>query len=626
MQYIAAHPSKIHSLEWDQVRTHRFVTSSQDHSCKIFDVREAKKPEKIINSKYPVWRAKFVPFGNAIITATVPARGLVGRSNDSHSLLLWNLGGDGVSAGATPVHTFLGHTSVILDFDLRRPRLNNSGEEDDYWLITFSRDNSLRFFAIDAQMEKLCKPVEMDADSLPPPRPSPSVTPHSPQPVSISKEDTVSRSNSICVKTLQEEFSLMNLASEDLDIVDMDPIQRSCLIIVDKKCKKGSDLSFQIKVSFPIGYPNRVAPSFSFCEPNNIETEVEQQVLSTMRKVAGKQVEKDKMCLEPAIRRLEELLKNLSGESETESRTSSELDNSSSEKIGENVIEEMASSQPPTDFYTSSNKLGSQLQDISVPFPRTSGARFCGPGYLVCFARPSRYRTMTKSGSVTKDTSSSSSTGGKRPSVSKRRPTAESIRPLQGETPRSLSALGGYLSSFASTNVYNSTKSPASLYYEKFQENKQKRQKSADDSTRDSRRDLCGPGVLAGFVHIFDASTLLPVSKVLARRYNVNPKDPVAACAHNAALCAELGYLELVRTWRIVFHIAVSVGKVPRSPFQENVTMAPVGRKLLENLIDYHARKVGDVQTAAVICCIFSMPHRQPVLQQQQLVLPSVHE
>lgn len=64
-------------------------------------------------------------------------------------LQLWN-----VTNQSAPVHTFVGHTDVVLEF-CWRPQDSNSTSTD-HELVTWSRDQSLRVWKVDAFMQKLC--------------------------------------------------------------------------------------------------------------------------------------------------------------------------------------------------------------------------------------------------------------------------------------------------------------------------------------------------------------------------------------------------------------------------------------------------------------------------------------
>ena len=68
----------------------------------------------------------------------------------SNSLVLWTLPSltsndlPMMDHGPVPVHTFVGHSDVVLDFDWKRSG-NGGGEDgDDCWIVSWSKDNTLR--------------------------------------------------------------------------------------------------------------------------------------------------------------------------------------------------------------------------------------------------------------------------------------------------------------------------------------------------------------------------------------------------------------------------------------------------------------------------------------------------
>lgn len=69
---------------------------------------------------------------------------------------MWNL-----SNLSIPVHTFVGHTDIILEFEWRK----NRNEISDYQLVTWSKDQSLRVWKIEPFLQKLCG-YDLDRDSL----------------------------------------------------------------------------------------------------------------------------------------------------------------------------------------------------------------------------------------------------------------------------------------------------------------------------------------------------------------------------------------------------------------------------------------------------------------------------
>ncbi|XP_012892413.1 PREDICTED: WD repeat-containing protein 59-like, partial [Dipodomys ordii] len=111
VEYLAAHLSKIHGLDWHPDSEHILATSSQDNSVKFWDYRQPRKYLNILPCQVPVWKARYTPFSNGLVTVMVP------QLRRENSLLLWN-----VFDLNTPVHTFVGHDDVVLEFQWRRQK------------------------------------------------------------------------------------------------------------------------------------------------------------------------------------------------------------------------------------------------------------------------------------------------------------------------------------------------------------------------------------------------------------------------------------------------------------------------------------------------------------------------
>ncbi|KAG7176075.1 GATOR complex protein WDR59-like [Homarus americanus] len=124
VQYIAAHLSKIQGLDWSPNHENHLVTSSNDCTVKFFDITNPRKAENFINTLSPVWRARYTPFGEGVVTVVVPQ-----LRRGENSLLLWS-----VTDMSSPVHTFVGHSDVVLEFEWRQ-NTNNPGEHQ---LVTWA--------------------------------------------------------------------------------------------------------------------------------------------------------------------------------------------------------------------------------------------------------------------------------------------------------------------------------------------------------------------------------------------------------------------------------------------------------------------------------------------------------
>ena len=109
---IKAHKAKIYGIDWSQERTNEIVTCSLDKTIKLWDIQvvpesgQPLQPKLTINTSYPVWRARDLPFAQGILS--LPQRG-------DTALEMWSYHDEHV-----PVHVFEGHTDVVKEFVWRR--------------------------------------------------------------------------------------------------------------------------------------------------------------------------------------------------------------------------------------------------------------------------------------------------------------------------------------------------------------------------------------------------------------------------------------------------------------------------------------------------------------------------
>lgn len=137
IQYITAHLARIHGINWSHQHETLLTTSSQDGTVKYFDINNPRRAERIITNSSPVWRARYTPFADGLVTVIVPHLG-----RGVNSLLLWNN-----SQQSTPICSFVGHTDVVLDFAWRPNRKNDSPDMVGCRLsLLFASDNHNRFF------------------------------------------------------------------------------------------------------------------------------------------------------------------------------------------------------------------------------------------------------------------------------------------------------------------------------------------------------------------------------------------------------------------------------------------------------------------------------------------------
>uniref|UniRef100_A0A3P9DUH1 WD repeat domain 59 n=1 Tax=Maylandia zebra TaxID=106582 RepID=A0A3P9DUH1_9CICH len=539
-EYVAAHLSKIHGLDWHPDSEFIFATSSQDNSVRQLSVFLPRQP-----------------FSNGLVTVMVP------QLRRENSLLLWS-----TLDLNSPVHAFVGHDDVVLEFQWR-PQKEGS---KDYQLVTWSRDQTLRIWRVDPQLQKLCvSDVQedlMDAMSLTAESEKPLSSQESEGQQSGDQDGSLtagglqdSAAGSGLAQTLQQEFSLVNLQIRNVN-VEMDALNHSCVV----SAHFGSH-QVHLVVKFPAQYPNNAAPTFQFVSPTTIPSAMKTKIQKILRDTSLQKVKRNQNCLEPCVRQLVSCLE-------------SDMTQEDSPASGPFVL-----SNPVTPslqaFPRVTNTYGS-YQDANIPFPRTSGARFCGTGCLVYFTRPI---TMHRSAPPTEP------------------------------TPRSLSALSAYhsgvltpmkmrsesqstlrLYSGSPTRSDKDTVSISSFYYK---ERKSRRFKTKREGTDYGNR----PIKLAGKVIIQEISCLLPVHKTLGENYILNMNDIQETCQKNAAAALAVGRRDVV--WALA-SAATNQDLSPDSDPDMETPWArhPFGRHLLETLLDHYSQ-ISDVQTLAMLCSVF---------------------
>ncbi|XP_066493720.1 GATOR2 complex protein WDR59 isoform X1 [Tiliqua scincoides] len=574
MEYLAAHLSKIHGLDWHPDNENILATSSQDNSVRFWDYRQPRKYLNILACQVPVWKARYTPFSNGLVTVMVP------QLRRENSLLLWN-----VFDLNTPVHTFVGHDDVVLEFQWRKQKEGSK----DYQLATWSRDQTLRMWRVDSQLQRLCSNDLLDGveelidgiSLLPEPDKVLPVQDTEPQQNSNQGDEEALKEdsqNSLLVgkkldqlglpQTLQQEFSLINVQIRNVNM-EMDAVNRSCTVSVH--C---SNHRVKMLVMFPAQYPNNAAPSFQFVNQTTIPSTMKAKLLKILKDTSMQKVKRNQCCLEPCLRQLVSCLESVVNQE----------DSSSSNPYG---LQSSVTPPLPT-FPRVSNAYGS-YQDSNIPFPRTSGARFCGAGYLVYFTRPI---TMHRAVSPTEPTPRSLS------ALSAYHSGLITPMKIRTETSGNLRLYGG-----SPTRSEKEQVSISSFYYK---ERKSRRWKSKREGTDASNR----PIKAAGKVIIQDISCLLPVHRSLGEMYILNVADIQETCQKNAASAVMVGRRDLLQVWSLAT-VATDLCLGPNSDPDMETPWAqhPFGRQLLESLVAHYCQ-LHDVQTLAMLCSVFEAQSR----------------
>lgn len=212
MQYITAHLARIHGINWSHEDETRLTTASQDGTVKYFDINHPRKADAIITTDSIVWRARYTPFSNGLVTIIVPH-----LEHGENSLRLWSN-----SNQSSPICEFEGHKDAILDFAWRP----NHGDpyNPDRELISWSRDQTLRVWKVSETLQKMCARVSSDNDE------ENFIIDDYPQ-LSSSHRSLVGRRTvppSSC--GLQHEFSLLNTNIPHIDVQLLDSAKRQAQV------------------------------------------------------------------------------------------------------------------------------------------------------------------------------------------------------------------------------------------------------------------------------------------------------------------------------------------------------------------------------------------------------------
>ncbi|XP_013408136.2 GATOR complex protein WDR59-like [Lingula anatina] len=239
------------------------------------------------------------------------------------------------------------------------------------------------------------------------------------------------------------------------------------------------------------------------------------------------------------------------------------------------------------------------LQDANIPFPRTSGARFCGTDHLVCFVRPSHMHRQRTS------------------EITPRALSALSAYALPTQTVRTPQSNPSFNMMFglARSPPTDNSVSISSYYTNKDHRKKRARSKSRLTEQGDSKRDQKArvPGSpqkkqkdkSSEPVMIYNISSLLPIHRQLAENYVLDTEDICNMCNKNAAAAAAVGRRDLVQMWQLVSLVSSSSLVPNQNPDSEPPwAVSPFGGQLIDSLIDHYS-SLCDVQTLAMLCCAF---------------------
>lgn len=612
LHYIGAHFKKINGMDWS-TSLEQLITCGQDNMIKLWDLNLNKvKLSASLQTRTPAWRIRYTPVSTySVITSTLPQ--LRSRS-ECMALKLWSLKSSRFEDKKLELILGLaGHSDVIIDFDWRNSTPSGSCE-----IVSWSKDQTLRVWRVDNQLIEMnvdnsdfepecCDGLHTVGEESLEATKSDSFLESKPKPTERSSNnenddsdlDEVAAENLATTNELKQEFNLINKSIPNLEFEELNYLRRVCLVTARSK-----NVSCRLRIALPPAYPHSDCPTFTIIDSNQYGTEslckeAADRLLTLLNETAKLQLGRSRNCLEPCLRKFIAALQKITNYSSSRRRTAGLSDHKD---------------DPIT--------LSAQ-RDHSVPFPPTSGARFCG-SLLICFGRPML------------PTINNTSTG----------------EDWSVETPRSLAQLSAQLDNMRRQGTYNLSNISISYFYYGAMRRAELQSRSSGRGTTTSigskylsssrnksslnsqsmmsRSYKCGPVV------VFDATKLLGgVSKELAESY-VFDKDVIKMCRRNAEIAATYNRRDLVQIWSLAELCSEGVLRSynPPSSKEDTVassfinhdsdfgdrpwTMHPFGSKLIQSLIDHYVYNCHDVQTAAMLVWTFSSPRLGRPIQSPQ--------
>ncbi|KAL9653779.1 hypothetical protein ABK040_012840 [Willaertia magna] len=139
--YLSAHSSLITGMDWSPYNENELVTCGCDKYIKIWDIGKTNlKGSKKLN--IPIWKVRYTPFGKGLITI----------SKKENSLRCWKIMEDN---NIENVSVFSGHNDEIKCFDFRNFNnlTTNNNKNENFQVVSYSKDYSLRFWNFNTQLK-----------------------------------------------------------------------------------------------------------------------------------------------------------------------------------------------------------------------------------------------------------------------------------------------------------------------------------------------------------------------------------------------------------------------------------------------------------------------------------------
>lgn len=441
-----AHDAKIYGIDWNRFEPSKIVTCSLDKTVKFWDTKnEENLPDRVIQTSFPVWRARHTPFGWGLMV--MPQRG----DGDLHLYDRRAVNGVYESGHVEPARVFKGHKGQCREFLWRSTGTVVDGiDHRDFQLLSWGADCDLKLHAVsknvfmDVGYEKgvskpqnlrftrrgakyrtfHAEPTESDAaaifrsrhDSLPAHsqflrargRPSTNVgmstvpaihfkgwlqagkrerrTDMHGKGIARPNTDPISWMKNVkMADALADEITQVGERFKKVDFESINMSQRRATMSLQSPWGEpgSSSVYTRIDMKFPKSYPKNAQAVMYVARTNSISSETQKKLASDIHQIAEIHASKGRGCIEAVVRFLlkEQTLEQVISWMTRDSLTDSKI------LDGTNIAQD-ASDDSDDDQLDSIPNIANSSANVRAPIPKGCAGLWAENGKLVCFFIP----------------------------------------------------------------------------------------------------------------------------------------------------------------------------------------------------------------------------------------------
>lgn len=603
---IHGHDRKINGVDFSKTKESEIISSSNDHTVKFWDLaKDTENPVTTINTEFPVWRARHLPFGDGC--SIMPLRG------GNNSIYIASHKDQEGDAKLKPCYVFKGHTDRVTDF-LWRARHSGSGVDDrEFQLVTWSKDCDLRLWSMNEEIYEKVDYKTGEPRALPDYdyktyREEPGMASTNGYAMkktkdtfvtskgeSINAEDHLSWISGVRIgrsafappidqnpnvsldnapDNLGEEVSVVGHKFPKVKFEKISVSTGTLVLSLNGPWGSNSEdlLFLRLETKYPKTYP-KDPPTFRIEENRELVSEKRQEIMQNLNEISKKFANVARFSLEACLRFLmgEKVdLSNLEKDDDDFNLPMEDFDDLSSLPSSISSSESEAEDEELMPLAQSGTTSVPTFD--STPIPKGCGACWTKSGQLVCFFIPKKENKTQK--------------------IIKFDQKGFSKQVLFEDNDLSDDSLSDDWNDILKNDMTSRSKIPGVYRIQNYNNSNQNKLPSVPTERSNATHDTT---VTKNVVAIFDFQHLIPSKIELAKEYKISGDTPDAISLHNSEICSKYGYADLADTWRILSTIFCQKFYWGSHPFGATW--------FVTELMDYY-EKLGDVQMLAMLSCV----------------------